>query len=39
MAPVFLYPLALLGLLGVPALLAIYLLRNATAAGRQAGQC
>ena len=28
MAPVFLYPLAFLGLLGVPVLLAIYLLRN-----------
>jgi hypothetical protein len=28
MAPVFLYPLALFGLLGVPVLLAIYLLRN-----------
>ncbi len=28
MTPVFLYPLALFGLLGVPALLAIYLLRN-----------
>jgi hypothetical protein len=28
MAPVLLYPLALFGLLGVPALLAIYLLRN-----------
>lgn len=28
MAPVFLYPLALLGLLGLPVLLAIYLLRN-----------
>jgi hypothetical protein len=28
MAPVFIYPLALFGLLGVPALLAVYLLRN-----------